>query len=979
MGDRVYATFATISAAILSLMGGLSPPPTPSPEGAAPVDSPPSIAASAQLESVYGRLPLSFEPNQGQADPSVGFLARASGYTVALMPDEVRLTPHPETERGSLSRTPPAPIARAELSGVDLPAEEPVAVRFVGADANAPASPEGRLPGTASYFIGNDPARWRAGIPTYASVRYHDVYPGIDLVFHGHGRELEYDFVVAPGADPSLIRLEVVGTDAAALDDQGDLVLRAGAGELRQRKSVVYQEPDGRRQQIDARYLLETLGGAQPSISPLLPVQVGPGGAVPVAFAVNLALGAYDPRLPLVIDPVLAFTKQIGGSGDELATGVVTDVGGNAFITGQTTSVSGGGIHGFVTKVDIHGGTVAYTVAFGGSGVDAPNGIGIDSARNAYMVGATTSSDFPTQNPAQAVLGGSNVSNGFVLKISPDAATLLYSTYLGGSGGDGGAAIAVDPAGNAYVAGSALSTNFPVTRPLQGSARGGYEAFVAKLSPAGALVYSTYLGGTANDAAAGVAIDPAGNAYVIGTTLSSDFPVAAPLQSARAGAEDAFIAKLNPQGSALVYSTYLGGANADAGFGIALDATGSAYVTGTTESNDFPTRSGYQTGRAGNHDAFVAKLSPAGSSLVYSTYLGGGDDDAGVAIAVDQANTAYVVGQTASTNFPVRFAPELSCSSCTSGASAAFLSRVNSVGDSLIISGYINGAIAGGVAVDSSGDVVFAGATRSQFNQSLDALVNRYHEDRTFADLSVTLDASPDPVIVGSSVTYTGTVSNAGPATTTFVTADILVRGTTATSSVTTNQGTCPHLNSPGSSVNHFSCTLGDLAGGASVGISISVRPGADAAGGAVEVTMSASGSGFDPTPANTATRSVHVVGPTPTPTPPPSCAPRPNVQVQSTALGDGRLQVTLTAQGARNTLQRLRFGEPRASVNDLIDVGGQSGRSGQFAVTLPGATQQTTFYVRHAAAGQATTVQLVVTDGCGDWPTFVGGGAGGF
>src|SRR5437588_748149 len=463
------------------------------------------------IAEAYGRLPLSFEANRGQADPQVRFLARGPQQTLFLTSTEaVQVVTRPAPPGSE----PPAPRnakPRGSATGTVL------RMSFAGANQAARVTGLEELPGKAHYFIGNNPAQWRPNVPTYAKVRYDDLYPGIDLIYDGTQRHLEYDFVVRPGADPHRIALRLQGDDRLEVDSQGDLVLHTAAGVIRQRKPAIYQEIGAVRKEIPGGYVLS--------------------GAQQIGFQV----AAYDATRPLVIDPVLVYSTYLEGSVDD---------------------------YGY--------------------------GIAVDGSGNAYVTGYTVSTDFPTTAGAfQTTARGNN--DAFVAKINPSGSALVYSTYLGGNANDYGYAIAVDGSGNAYVTGSTTSPDFPTTAgAFQTTPSGNNDAFVAKINPSGsALVYSTYLGGNANDYGYGIAVDGSGNAYVTGSTTSPDFPTTAgAFQTTPSGNNDAFVAKINPSGSALVYSTSLpGNPNADR-YGIAVDGSGNAYVTGSTTSPDFPTTAG---------------------------------------------------------------------------------------------------------------------------------------------------------------------------------------------------------------------------------------------------------------------------------------------------------------------------------------------------------------------------------------------------
>ncbi|MCY3017600.1 MAG: SBBP repeat-containing protein [Planctomycetota bacterium] len=670
-------------------------PPVPIPGG--------STAVQSRLNATYGRLPLTFERNDGQVDGEVKFLSRGSGYTLFLTEDEAVLSlrkpgPKPEPESsGSLQdpleqRSPPPEFTVMRMKLVR--AQTPKAV--VGLE---------EMEGKSNYFIGNDPARWRTDVPHYGKVRYEKVYPGVDLVYYGNQTQLEYDFVVAPGADPALITLSYEGVDNIEVTDAGELLLHAKGGVLRQHKPIVYQETEGGRREIDARYVLSD--------------------AKTVAFDV----AAHDRQRPLVIDPVLVYSTYLGGgsddgggriavgssgnayvggttsstnfptagpfqaanagsndvfivklnaagtalvyctylggSGSDTCSGIALDGSGNAYVTGVTQSANFPTVNAFqsthasmpgawdsyVAKLNAAGNALVYSTYLGGGGQDVATNIAVDGAGNACVAGRTSSSDYPTANAFQAVAAAPN--NLFVTKLNAAGTALIFSTFLGGSNEDAGGGIAVDASGDVYVAGYTFSTDFPTLNPFQGSSGGSTDAFVTKLRGTGnSIIYSTYLGGSGTDSISGIAVDAAGSAYVVGNTTSTSFPIVNAVQPAYAGNQDVFVAKLNPAGNALVFSTYLGGTGADYNNTIAIDGSGNVHVTGRTLSTDFPTANALQTSNAGGADLFVVKLAPSGNSFVYSTYLGGSGEEAGGAIAVDGAGNAYVTGQTASTNFP---------------------------------------------------------------------------------------------------------------------------------------------------------------------------------------------------------------------------------------------------------------------------------------------------------------------------------------
>jgi hypothetical protein len=645
----------------------------------------PAAPPRPRIENL-NKLPLAFERNQGQTDSKVKFLSHGQGYTLFLTSGEAVMALHKASAKPGVLR-----------------------MKLLGANRAPAVSGMDEMPGKSNYFIGNDAKKWHTNVPTYAKVKYKSVYSGIDLVYYGNQRHLEYDFVVAPGANPRRIQLGLRGARKISRSEDGDLVLAMDAGEIRCHKPVVYQEKGGVRREIAAHYVVKH------------------------GNWVGFEVGDYDPRRPLFIDPLI-YSTYLGGSGDDYGSAIAVDNSGSAYVTGWTQSTNfptmnplqpaGAGLYAFVAKLNPAGSALVYSTYLGG-GADEGGGIAVDNSGNAYVTGLTESTNFPTVNPLQQSFGG--VSDAFVAKLNATGSALVYSTYLGGSGIDNGTGIAVDSSHSAYVTGYTFSADFPTMNPLQPTpGGGGYgDAFVAKLNPAGsALVYSTYLGGSGEDLGYGIAVDSSGNAYITGYTASTDFPTISPLQPIYGGASDAFVAKLNSAGSALVYSTFLGGSGYDEGIGIAVDSSGNAYVTGATGSTDFPTMNPLQPIYGGDGDAFVAKLNPSGSAFVYSTYLGGSGPDQGSGVAVDTAGNAYVTGGTASTDFPTMYPFQP-----TNGGSNAFVAMLNPAGSSLVFSTYFGGSGGdggSGIAVDITGNAYVTGATSSTDFPTMDPLQAAY-------------------------------------------------------------------------------------------------------------------------------------------------------------------------------------------------------------------------------------------------------------
>ena len=519
--------------------------------------------------------------------------------------------------------------------------------------ANRGVQPRGiaELPGKANYFIGNDPSKWHSDVPTFSKIQCDNVYTGIDLVYYGTRRQWEYDFIIAPGVDYRTIALNFDGVDKMTLDESGSLVLNTSAGVIRHRKPLAYQNSGGVRLEIPARFVLRESDVGS----------VHQGSAIRnqnVSFVVE----EYDRSLPLVIDPVVIYSTYLGGTGD-----------------------------------------------------DFPGDAVVDSEGNLYVTGTTTSTNFPTKGAFQTSNNGGAFGDVFVTKFNPTGTEVIYSTYLGGSGDENPGGIDVDAPGRVYITGFTRSTNFPTANALQASFAGGSgDVFIAKLNQSGsALVYSTYLGGNGNgaDSATGIAVDASGNVYIAGQAFEN-FPLANPLQAVSTGF-DAFIAKLNSEGSALIYSTYLGGNGADSADDIAIDSKGNAYVAGRTNSTDFPIANAVQPvfGGGPSLDCFVTKVNSSGTSFIYSTYLGGGSFDTPRTIVVDSAGNAYVGGNTASTNFPTANPLQ----STLRGPGDGFVSKFNATG-SLVYSTYLGGTTSDQVTdmdVETDGTAYVVGNTNS--------------------------------------------------------------------------------------------------------------------------------------------------------------------------------------------------------------------------------------------------------------------------
>ena len=624
-----------------------------------------STLATAKAEPFAGealaRLPLRFEACDKRAPEQ--FLARTNESTVYLSATEATLALRATAGAGRLgrvadlglprnARSPQAneqlPEPRRDRAAPRTPAAATIRMQFIGANHRARVLGEKQLATRTNYFIGKDASRWRTGVANYGQVRVEHAYRGIDVIYYGSRQRLEYDFRVAPGADYKAIRLRIAGARRVWLDETGDLLIETPAGTLRHRKPVAYQEVNGARQQVAARYVITR------------------------RHHVEFAVGDYDKHLPLVIDPELIYSTYLGSpSGGELVSQIAFDAMGNAYIVGHTTSRdlpttpgalqstnSGTGVHFdvFVAKLNTTGTDVLYVTYLGGSDEEYGTGIAVDSKGNAYVAGTTFSNDFPTTPNAFQSKSPGPYTHAFVAKLNPTGTALIYGTYLGAANENallGG--IAIDAEGEATVCGRTDSMHFPVTPgAVQRKSAGDSDAFVARLSADGsALVSSTYLGGDGFDAAWHIALDTGGNAYVTGYTLSTDFPTTRhAYQRQKERSDGYFVAKISSDGERLVYSTFIGNGAAST-TGIAVDSSGAAYLTGNATANMPTTPGSIQSAYGGNSDTFVTKLNDTGSDLVYSTFLGGSGTDNGGAIAVDSLGQAYVTGSTTSADFPL--------------------------------------------------------------------------------------------------------------------------------------------------------------------------------------------------------------------------------------------------------------------------------------------------------------------------------------
>jgi hypothetical protein len=640
-----------------------------------------------RVQEAYGQLPLAFEANAGQTDARVDFLARGRGYTLFL------------TRGGG-----------ATLSLLAKESQQAV-LRLSMVDAAGRARGEGRsaLAGKVNYLHGSTPSQWRRNIDTFGRVHYSEVYAGIDVAYYGNQGQLEYDFILKPGADPEQIRMRFEGADKVEVDESGNLQVGIGGRVVTQRAPVIYQERQGARQTVEGGYVVERDGD------------------------VVFQLARFDTQTPLVIDPVLVYSTFIGGS--------VTDAGDNAnavalgadsvYVAGNTTSVdfpttagaarqtNAGGQEGFVIKLRATDGSLVYGTFLGGAGGDGVSAISVDGFGNAFVTGLTQSSTgFPLTGSLDTTLGGTQ--DAFVVKLDASGG-FVYGTLVGGNLTDAGRGIAVDGSGRAYVTGSSSSSGgtFPILNAIDPSQGGSNDAFVVRLNVNGTVSYGTFLGGSGNDVGNGIAVDTAGNAYVTGITSSTTATwgpgMTAGLDTTYNGSGDSFVIKLTSTGT-LSYGTFIGASLEDSGASISIDGSGNAYIAGhTTSSSGFPgIASGFDPthNSPGFRDAFVLKVGPAGA-VIFSSYIGGPADDFGTAIAVDGGGSAYVAGYTQSTTgLPVTAPLD---TTPNGGIWNAFAVKVGPTG-ALGYGTYLGGSVddfAFGIAADASGRVYIAGNTTS--------------------------------------------------------------------------------------------------------------------------------------------------------------------------------------------------------------------------------------------------------------------------
>jgi hypothetical protein len=957
----------------------------------------PAGPAKPGLAEKFGKLPLSFEANQGQADKSIRFLSRGNGYGLFLNAGEAVMTLHKADASGAAHSTgmtryghtpviaalPQAGHASTGVSGDETAAAAPtptdvIRMRLAGANTAAQSFGVDPLPGTANYMLGNDPAKWHTRVPTFAKVQFNQVYPGVDLVYYGNQRKLEYDFVVSPGASPQPIRLHFDGASSLRLNHTGDLVISASNGEIAFDKPVVYQMVNGERKAVAGSFKLMADNTA------------------------GFTLGSYDHSKPLVIDPSLVFSTYLGGDDADIAVAMAVDTSGNTYLTGLTYStdfpLTPGAFESvnkaendnsqstaFVVKLNASGTALLYSTYLGGSGGaqnsqnqgDYGHSIAINSSGDAYIAGYTESADFPVTTGAYQTTNHAAPNGeptGFVSELNDNGTGLIYSTYLGGSNYDIALGIVLDSSDNAYVSGLAFSTDFPTTtgayqRTNNSADNGGWNAYVTKLNSKGsALVYSTYVGGSGETGTTvynlynmiKVAVDSSGYAYLTGYAASTDYPTTSGAfqrtnTGAEAGGVNAVVTKLNTTGSGLVYSTFIGGSSSPGDFAeaITVDSSGDAYIAGYTSSTNFPLKDPFQStnkgASSGDVTAFVAKLNSTGSALDYSTYLGGSKGDAAYAITIDSYGDAYVSGTTDSSDFPVTTG---AYQTKLAGTGNVFMTELKSAGNAVDYSTYLGGKGTDvGYAIALSGDHVYLTGDTSSSN------------------FPVTKDAYETTYIASTATIFVSEL-NLGAAVSTIPTTTTLqssvnpqkeFQPVTFTADVTPNSGTGVPTGSVVFSIDETTVATETLSSGKAEYTTSSLAPGPH------YVLASYGGSTTYGSSGGSLTETITAVAATPTFSP----APGTYTAAVKVTIADGTSGATIyyTTNGDTPTTSSTKYTEPiDVTVTTTIKAiavhsgdGDSAVASGTYVINTE---KQTAIPVFSPKAGTYTSVQFVtITD----------------
>lgn len=630
----------------------------------------------------YGLLPLYFIKNAGQKDSHVRYYAQTKKYMLWATDNGLVFDSVLDPQKDGI--TPERDISR---------------LNFPGANTGIEIHPEVETDYRVNYLIGNDPSAWLTDLPASESIIYKNLFDNIDLRIYGRESRIEYDWIIKPGGEADKIRFKYDGVAKVSLSPNGDLIVTTRFGEILHKKPEAWQIIDGKKIPVGAEFIKIT------------------------GNSYGFKVSEYDKKHELIIDPlVIPYSTYLGGTDVDYGYAIAVDSQGSAYVTGYSNSFNfpvqnayqwwRTGNEVFVTKFSPSGASLIYSTYIGGAGTDRANGIALDSSNNAYITGYTTSNNFPMVNAYDNSFSASN--DVFVTKIAPAGNSLVYSTYIGDTLSDIGNDIAVDTLNRAYVTGTTTSTTFPTINAYDASHNVGTDAFVLRLAEAGnALEYSTFLGTASTDEGHSVAVDSSFSAYVTGRTNGAGFPTLNPFQAARSGGYDAFITKFSALGNTLVYSTYLGGTSDEECRGITIDAAGCAYVLGNTLSTNFPTLNPLQAARAGNTDLFITKMSAAGNTRVFSTYLGGTLYEYARGIAIDSTNSIYITGYTTSVNFPIFAAAQ---STHAGGTNDAFITNISNTGGSLLYSTYLGGTlsdISWAIAVSSEPAAYICGYTLS--------------------------------------------------------------------------------------------------------------------------------------------------------------------------------------------------------------------------------------------------------------------------
>jgi uncharacterized repeat protein (TIGR01451 family) len=797
--------------------------------------------ANSRLYGQGGAIPLAFEPAEEHGQ-GAAFMSRGPGYQVLVEKSRIQIGLQ---STASHFRRHGSHALNGNNKGPGNQAPEIFSLEFAGGNPNAALEPGETLPGVANYLIGDRPEAWRLGVRTFRDVQIKNIYPQIDASIYGNQRQLEYDLNIHPGGNPAAIRLRFAGLQDASLSSEGDLILKMEHGQLRWKKPFAYQDSETGRVEIPCQFVLTK------------------------DQEVTFAVGPYDASRLLTIDPALVYSTYLGGSdldvpgetggGDPSKGGLALDTSGSVYIAGRTLSVNFPATNGFsrtsagandifVTKLDSNGTSVVFSTYIGGSGNDEAYGIDIDTNNTIYLTGSTDSSNFPKVNAFQTT--GETNGDAFIIRLAANGSNLLYATYFGGSGSDVGNGIVADNFGMVWITGTTLSgTTFPKKNAFQSAPGLNADAFVSKLNTGNnaqqQLVWSSLLGGSDDDLANAIAVDPAGNVYITGETYgsdftASDFPILGGFQTNYGGGfSDGFVAKIGAAGSK-IFCSFLGGMDVDMCLDIALDTNNNIYVVGDTYSIDYYHTNGAQTVINGNpalgySDGFITKISSNGLNVTYSSFLGGDGDDFAAALTIGPNGLVYVAGSSTSlANFPVTPDAYRTNISGPSDAVLAVFNTTLSGPSSILYATYFGGAdheYATGVAVDSQGFMyiggetfssnslpITAGAFQTHFGGGLsDGFVTRFAPP---ADLAISqITSSPSPVTAGSNLVYKIVVTNFSRSTFTGVTLTNKVPAGASFVSATASQGSCSQT------AGVVTCALGTVTNNAGVTVTLTVVP----------------------------------------------------------------------------------------------------------------------------------------------------------